>query len=83
MIRGQDVQASYEYGVPDNPLVIARPAEPEEEDQALSDSSLLADSQAAPKQGGGGGGGGHHHHHDSDDPLAWLRESVPGSLQQQ
>ena len=30
---------------------------------------------------GGGGGGGGGHHHDSSDPLAWLRESVPGEVE--
>ena len=27
---------------------------------------------------GPGGGGGHHHHHHGDNPLDWLRASVPG-----
>ena len=29
---------------------------------------------------GPGGGGGHHHHHHGDNPLDWLRASVPGLL---
>lgn len=40
-----------------------------------SDSNALPDTQAAPEASGGGHG---HHYQDSDDPLAWLRESVPG-----
>ena len=27
-----------------------------------------------------GGGHGHHGHHHSDNPLDWLRDSIPGSM---
>lgn len=65
-------QAGYSYGAPENPLIIDRPDDPIE-----SGSDNRPQGQPAPKEGGGGGGG-HGHHHDSDDPLAWLRESIPG-----
>ena len=68
-VRAQE--EGYEYNVPENPLVIERPDDP------VADQSSKADSQAAAPSHGGGGGG--HHHHSSDDPLEWLRESVPGT----
>ena len=34
------------------------------------------DSQRQVEEGPGGGGG--HHHHHGDNPLDWLRASVPG-----
>ena len=36
------------------------------------------ENQRQAEEGPGGGGGGHHHHH-GDNPLDWLRASVPGS----
>ena len=60
-------EAGYNYEVPDNPLVIQRP-----------DSSSQSQAEPQSPGGGGGGGGGGHHHHHGDDPLQWLRDSVPG-----
>ena len=36
------------------------------------------ENQADAAEEHGGGGGGHHHHHHGDNPLDWLRASVPG-----
>ena len=46
-------------------------------EEPLITSETENQRQAEEGPGGGGGGGGHHHHH-GDNPLDWLRASVPG-----
>ena len=76
-------QEGYNYDPPDNPLVITRPEQPTPApaprrppppQQPRPQPEVDQGRKAEPQQGGGG------HHHDSDDPLAWLRDSVPGKL---
>lgn len=64
-------QDGYDYAPPppEQQLKPSRPPRPE------TASGVRPQAAAPPRPSGGGGGG---HHHDSDDPLAWLRESVPG-----
>lgn len=78
--RPQD-QEGYNYEVPENPLVIQRPTEdPVEPPPPADDYVEYDESQAGESlpdsQDGGHEGGGHHGH--GDDPLDWLRASVPG-----
>ena len=63
-------QEGYNYDVPENPLTISRPEDPIE---AASDLAPQAQDE-------GSHGGGHGHHGGSDDPLDWLRESIPGNF---
>ena len=63
-------EEGYNYDPPDNPLVITRPPRPQP--RPTRPPEVDQGRRAEPQEGGGG------HHHDSDDPLAWLRDSVPG-----
>ena len=82
LARPQD-QEGYNYEVPENPLVIQRPTEdpvepppPAADDYVEYDESQAGESLPDSQDGGHEGGGGHHGH--GDDPLDWLRASVPG-----
>ena len=66
-------EEGYNYEVPENPLVISRPTEAPEPPPV---EPVEAESESRPEAQDGGHGG--HGHHDSDDPLDWLRASVPG-----
>ena len=68
-------EEGYNYEVPENPLVISRPTEAPEPPPV---EPVEAESESRPEAQDGGHGGGGHGHHDSDDPLDWLRASVPG-----
>jgi len=60
-------QEGYEYGPPPVETQLRPRPQP----------VTAQESKPQPSAGGGGGGGGHSHG-DAGDPLAWLRESVPG-----
>ena len=47
------------------------------EEPVIQDSNILSEEH-------GGDEGGHHHHGHghSDNPLDWLRESIPGTMNQ-
>ena len=47
-----------------------------EEPLITSETENQSQRQAEEEHGGGGG----HHHHHGDNPLDWLRASVPGKL---
>ena len=71
-------EEGYNYDPPDNPLVITRPSpapsprRPQPQPPRPTRPPQVDQERKAEPQDGGG------HHHDSDDPLAWLRDSVPG-----
>ena len=67
-------EEGYNYEPPDNPLVLTRPSPAPERRPEPQPVQVDQGRKAEPQDGGGGGD----HHHDSDDPLAWLRDSVPG-----
>ena len=75
LFQPQD-QEGYNYEVPENPLVISRPTEAPA-DGPPPVEAVEAEEESQPDSQHGGGGGGHGHH-DSDDPLDWLRASIPG-----
>lgn len=60
-------QNGYNYEQPQNPLA-----------PQPSGSTPNRQTSGNKSQGNNGGGGGEEHHHSSDDPLQWLRDSVPG-----
>ena len=70
-------QEGYNYEVPENPLVISRPTEAPIDNGPPPVEAVEAEEESRPDSQHGGGGGGHGHH-DSDDPLDWLRASIPG-----
>ena len=56
-------QEGYEYGPP-----------PEDTQLRPGSEAVVAEART----GQGGGDGHEHSHSNSDDPLAWLKEAIPG-----
>ena len=66
LILSTQCQSGYEYGPP-----------PEETQLRPGSEAVVVEEEGDFNLQGGGEGEGHSHA-NSDDPLAWLKESIPG-----
>ncbi|TRY62198.1 hypothetical protein TCAL_02114, partial [Tigriopus californicus] len=74
--RNNNVESLSTYGVPENPVISEPPQDVPEPPRPPRTTTRAPIEQADDSLAEGQEQG--HHHHDSDDPLAWLRDSVPG-----